>query len=689
MKPPSEWKLRREELEKEFLAVDGGLDAPERVSLWPELATASMGMSDKTEAAVCWLNAMWDADPVPAAWLRGWIRSELPGDDTIRAEEFDKRLASPATGQEEIRTVIAAFLWLAGQNPVPAWLTARLPAVQAYLEKNEQSLPVRAVWLAGYRLSQLAGADVLGLARVRDRLLQRLLEQGLTAEKDLPMFLRTAGMKDADRIRAVKDKAMELHTAVRQWSKHVPQNLPYIDLYFAFALAKLQETTQAKKLLEDARKEMEKPIPASWQDQKHFESVVTSVTQNFLFKAFKYRVEQVLAGKPNVGQMSQELLAELEEIGNKGKSGGTNNPFLRAEYVIGRMREQSHIIEPQERLDPYAYWTKNQDALKKELADLPAIKEPARLADKIRKLYKDGVSGKTTKDVQFLVLHESILLSGRVGEAFAAELVHLVPAALAGGPAPGTTEPPDMPKKQGELLERALRVAGNYDRGDLVKRLVDEFSELLRSKSEDARFKLINVVAGQCLRSLKKLGLRDEIDRLLAKLRNEVLRGASLAELRKKHSAKPEMWASVLQTMLNIAAGWLTFGLHEQAAPILDEARKELLDPSAVKLGAREYTELARAYVLALGQGPSETGLTRITELFRKMDDKKITNTWTTAAYYSRFHLNLVEDVIRAIVSDDFALGPSGQKWLESDEYLVRKRIHADMRRHLQQLEKS
>jgi len=245
-----------------------------------------------------------------------------------------------------------------------------------------------------------------------------------------------------------------------------------------------------------------------------------------------------------------------------------------------------------------------------------------------------------------------------------------------------------MPKKQGELIERSLFMAGHFDRGDLVKKLVDEVSELIRSKSEDSRFKLINAVAGQCLRSLKKLGMRDEIDRFLAKLRNDVLRGSTTAELKKKHSAKPEMWGSVLQTLLNLAAGWLTFGLHEQAAPILDEARNELLNPNAVKLPPKEYTALAQTYVSALGQGPSETGLARITELFRKMDDKRITNTWTTAQYYSRFHLNLVEDVIRAIVSDDFALGPTGRKWLDDDEYLVRKRIHADMRRHLVQLEK-
>ena len=32
-------------------------------------------------------------------------------------------------------------------------------------------------------------------------------------------------------------------------------------------------------------------------------------------------------------------------------------------------------------------------------------------------------------------------------------------------------------------------------------------------------------------------------------------------------------------------------------------------------------------------------------------------------------------------VSDDFALGPGGRKWLDDDEYLVRRRIHADMKR--------
>lgn len=692
VKKPNEWKVKAKELEAQFLELDGPLDSVERQAIWPELAAAYTGAKEPMDAAICWLDALWDADPLRSDWLAGWVRGELPdAGNTIKADEFDKLLHHQGTGLGESRTVVAAFLWLASHTPVPPWLLNRLPAIQSYLETNESALPVRAVWLAGFRLAQLSGADVLGLARVRDRLLKRLLDQGLQAERDLPYFLRVAGVKDSERMRVVRDKAMELHAAVHKWlddsaavqkNDHLKANHPLMDLLFAFAVAKLGEATQAKKLLADAGKVLERPVPTSWQDNKLFETVVSAVASNFVYKAFKYRVEQVLAGKQPTGQLSAEVVAELDELANKARTSGNNNPFLRGEYVIGRLREQSRVLEPQERLDPYSYWTKNQDPLKKELADLHAVKDPNKLADRIRKLYKEGVTGKTQKEVQFHVLHEALPLAARVSEAFTVELLALVPAALQG--TGGANESPDLPKKQGELLERAMFHAGHFNRDDLVKKLVDDFTALVHAKPQETKFKLINVVAGQCMRSLRKLGLSSEIDRFLTKLHTEVLGGASTAELKKKHQAKPELWSAVLQTLLNLAGGWLHFGRADRAAPILEEARNELLSANAVSLPPKEYTELARAYVTALGQGPSEPALARMIELFRRMSPAKITNTWTTAQYYSRFHLNLVEDVIRAVVNDDAALGPSGRRWLDDDEYLVRRRIHADMKRNLE-----
>jgi hypothetical protein len=235
--------------------------------------------------------------------------------------------------------------------------------------------------------------------------------------------------------------------------------------------------------------------------------------------------------------------------------------------------------------------------------------------------------------------------------------------------------------EQGELLVRAILPAGHFDRRDIVKQLVDEFSNLIHGKKDEERFRLINVVGTHSLRVMKKLGMRDEIDRFYSKLHSEILRGAAMGDLRKRYSSTPSAWSGVLQTSLNLAGGWLSFGMLERAEHILAEARNELLGTHAGRLDVTEYTNLASAYVGALGQGPSESAIARMLELFQKMDPKRVTNTTTTAQVYSQLHMKLVEDVIRSIVSDDFALGPGGRKWLDDDEYLVRRHIHADMKR--------
>ena len=601
------------------------------------------------------------------------------------AEDLDTRLKAATPSVGESRALLAGFLSLSYCSPFPAWLPSRLPALQAYLEKHERTLPIRAVWLAGHRLSQLAGADVLGLARLRDRLLERLLEEGLSPERDLPGFLRFAGLRDSERLRVVRDKALDLHQAVRRWTANVPVNLPFVDLYFAFVLAKLGEATPARRLLDDARRVMDVPPPAGWADPRQLDAFVRALAWNALYKAFHYRVEEALAGRQHGGPSPPEVLDAFEELLNKGKAGPSNNPFLRADYVVTRLREQSHLLEPQERLDPYSHFTKDGDALRKEVAQVQALRDPARFAERVRRLYRDGVPGIPLKDAQFFLLHRVLPLSTRAGEAFTVELLRLVPAALATGTVgPPGQEPADFPRQQGQLLERALFLAAHFDRGDLVQQLVGLFVEMVRTrKDDDARYRLVNVVAGQCLRSLRKLGLRDEIDRLLGQVQGLILKGQSVAELRRRHAAQPEAWGNVLQSLTNLAAGWMSFGLLDQAAPVLDEARAELLAPSGSRLDAKFYVPLCRAYVAALGQGPSEVGFLRIAELFQKMDPRKITNTSTTASIYSRLHLNIAEDVVLAVLSDEFTLGAAGRRWLDDDEYLVRRRIHVDLRRQV------
>ncbi|MCI0701087.1 MAG: hypothetical protein L0241_08390, partial [Planctomycetia bacterium] len=451
-------------------------------------------------------------------------------------------------------------------------------------------------------------------------------------------------------------KVTELHGVVRQWlvdtataqrNEHIKANLPYADLMFSLGLALLGDSASAKKLLEDARKVMEGPIPEGGSPQAD-QALCAAVVCNFMFKAFKYRIEQAIDRKPHTGPMSAELVADLEQIKTKGGSGPVNNPYKLAHFIIDKFRNQSRIVEPYEAPDPYAAWTKPGDPLKDALAELRLIREPATLAERIRPLYRKGLPGKNLPEVQFFVLHECLLLSPRVGEAFTLEMIGLVPAALGVGTG-GANEPPDLPRKQGELLQRALVLAGLYNRDDLVKKLVDDFTTLVRARPEEVRFRLINAVAGQTLRVLRKLGLVANIDLLLNSLRNEVLQGATLAEMKRKHAVRPEKWGTGLRALLSLAAGWLMLGRNDQAEPILAQAGNELLKPSGAWLQPMDYTDLARAYVVALGEGPAETGLNRITELFREMPRTKITNTWTTAQYYSRFHLLLVEDTVATV----------------------------------------
>jgi cellulose synthase operon protein C len=52
----------------------------------------------------------------------------------------------------------------------------------------------------------------------------------------------------------------------------------------------------------------------------------------------------------------------------------------------------------------------------------------------------------------------------------------------------------------------------------------------------------------------------------------------------------------------------------------------------------------------------------------------------STNAYYSLKPLMLVETAVRAVVSDEFALGPQARAWLDADELAVRRRIRDDLK---------
>ncbi len=120
---------------------------------------------------------------------------------------------------------------------------------------------------------------------------------------------------------------------------------------------------------------------------------------------------------------------------------------------------------------------------------------------------------------------------------------------------------------------------------------------------------------------------------------------------------------------------------------VLKAARAELLAPMPKPASnrpavdgqtLRTRTALARAYATALGQAPVEAAQRRFDELFEKLEG--ILDSFTTNEFYSQAQIQVVEAVVLAVVSDDFTVGTAVRRWLDDDEYLVRRRIHRDVR---------
>ena len=70
-------------------------------------------------------------------------------------------------------------------------------------------------------------------------------------------------------------------------------------------------------------------------------------------------------------------------------------------------------------------------------------------------------------------------------------------------------------------------------------------------------------------------------------------------------------------------------------------------------------------------------------ELFRKLDG--INAVYTTDSHFSLAQLGLVESLVLTLASDEFTLDPKARHWLEDDEYLVRRRIHRNVKMAMQE----
>jgi hypothetical protein len=676
-------------LEERFINLVGPLDAPGRLALLPELAGTYL-RDAPSDAAVCWMNALWETEAPPALWWWGWFQAEAQAAshwlDVEAAVQRTLKAAQPEAA--DVRAVAAFCAWTtwgdaSAESPAMAaaghrtCIAAPPERLRSFLEKHEAVLPYRAAWLAWAGLSREAGGDVLSLARARDRLLERLYRKGVNPERDLPSFLRFGGRPSPQRVPSVAAWLLKQRGEIDRWIERMQNAQPrdpiqetppilvtesyvgktppfrplpygpagealltkaYADLVLAWGMARLGATAACAALVEQARQVLDQRDPV----------------HTFLFKAFLFRTEQGLDGKPD-GPLPAPLLAEWQQLGTE-----------QQRYQVDLLRRQSRILEPSERIDPYHGQVQQHyyGELGRQLAALSEIHDRNELAEQLHELFREATQSSAARSAQARVLTAALELAPRVGEAFAADLLGHVGPVL------------DMltdVREQAALLERAVFVAAHFDQAVPVEALVARFEQMLDARRGPDAAAAFESLAAQSFRGLRKLGRISALERLLKEMSDCLLQGQTLATLRGRYGSGR---AQLLRSLLHVANGWFYVGAEVEATEILDDARHLLLQER--KLEPKEQGALARAYAATLGHAPLGLALDRIEELFKNLE--RIHDLFRARSTFSLAQLDVIETVVIAVASDEFALGASVRRWLDEDEYLVRRRIQRDLR---------
>jgi len=653
--PPSELEQRLREVEGEYNAMATPLEEPHRQSLWREMALLNGALHRHADAATCWGNALWEQTNVSSASAFDWYRAEAPNRSSTNVVV---RLLKEANPTQAHRRQIAAYLiWAASEPQPPTDLVPHLSKVQRFFEKHEAHLGVRVVWLVWHALYRLSGNDVLLLARARDRVLERLFQHGLTPDLDLPVFLRLTGQSASNPLRLVRDQITLLREQVLTWSRigtnATPTTEAYIDLVFAYGLARLGEANEARRLLAIAAERLASA------DEVH----------SWLYAAFEHRVQQALDGKPSVERLPEHLHAELAAIQNPDYLQHVSDKKQRDDIMsaqrslclkIDRMRENSRILEPTEKIDPWRHSNgRFRDALSMTLADLTDIQDRAVLLDQLNRLLKVKQKFEGVAKPQGRILTRAAELAPRLGQTFGEEVLERVAGQL------GKMADPD---EIADLLEKSLVLAGHLDRKDDVQRLIDRLQQLLQGGAAVEQRRLAALISGS-FRALRKFGLRDQVGQLMQQLETMLQSDTTVTTNRSNERSER------LMLLLELAGGWFFFGEDTKARHLLDEARTAMLSG---KWMASDLAKTTCAYLAALGQVPMEFALARMLEVFRKVEG--IYDNYTTVSHYSLTRYIVVEAMMLALVSEDLTLDREARRRLDDDEYLVRRRIHRDVR---------
>lgn len=317
------------DLEQAILEHEGDPAEPTQVQRWVELAHAYGDAARRSDAALAWAHAQWEA-PTSSSFEEGiarWLEQErgLAG-----VERFTP-LSEPT--RDQVRGVALEVI----RGPQPSE-----PFLRSWLDEHRHQLDLRTFWFLAHRLFGPT-EDELGRLRATDEVLERL--RGGLPPVEVPGFVRadahgrnvettgddTAGPAVlAFLTTSLRDLLAHYRTAERA---RLPVEGPaaltdgYAFWLFAWGFAQLGEGQTAQDLAAEAHTlhhdVREDPIHA------------------FLHAALSFRLTEAEAGRSADAPLPVELRSQLDALSR----------FER--YKVDRLREASVILDGDRSIDPF------------------------------------------------------------------------------------------------------------------------------------------------------------------------------------------------------------------------------------------------------------------------------------------------------------------------------------------------
>jgi len=674
-----DWAARRRELEARLFRDLPELGPAGRSGRWADLAAIYTATGNHPDAAICWLNAAWESPFPPPVWLEQWLAAECRTAKLTDVGGLERWLSEPS--RPGVGRVIAAYTAWAGFTPTtPPEFVAALPRLLALLDQHFDDLPVRAAWLGRLAAARVCEGDALGLARWRDRIIARLSSRGPGLDLDEPSFLRFHGTATADRFQTAREWLIKGREPALAWVQkqgnggglryvgldaETESTAAYAQFLFAWGLGCLGERTRAKDWAARARKAVSRAGGLG----------VDSAAHAFLGDLFLLRVKDAQEGRSAKFGLPPELQTRLEQLPE----------FAR--YAVDRLRSHSRILETADRVRPYrghelkVFW--GADILGERLFVLTERTSSAHIAEEADALLKLCSDSPTTDTVPRVVL-TLLEVAPRLSPVTLLRVLDLLPGAIDWTEAWLATGPwldKERARKSVEFPARMLEAAFNAAGALPAEVSAPGVSRLIRRllNGGDVVRAPLYAACGPIFRAVRRLGLRGEAE---AVARFLDISGSGHAG---GSSIKGEQPGTITAARLGLAIGWFVAGDEDAGNRILNEARDALFlgTISTTALARTDSTatlartELAVAYAEALGFAPWRIAHGRLEEIFQRLD--RIYVEGTTNRYFTLKPLQLIDAVVRSVVTDEFTLGPTVRSWLDDDEFLIRGRIHRDL----------